>query len=723
MKKVFLFFILQFYIFAGIKIIPSKHYFWIDEDIIFKVFNYEKDKISYRVKIINENGWGKVIDGKINIKNGEFKIRLLDEGINIFEFPSQEIRILAIRPPEKINVKEIKKTLPNTWKKLLSGKEYKILAMGDSVTHTLSSLGGYEKILAMYLERATGNKNIKTINRGYPGRSVDAAVRFFKEDVIETKPDLSLLMYGLNDDACGYSICAYIESYEYIGEKIKKELNSDIIFLQPTPHIKIDFENLKNSNPPNFIFRTIVFADSVKQLGKKLNIPVAETFHYIWGNGGNSLIESAKNMFPLYPLSYRLPFSSLIEKEGNGDRIHPNVIGHLKMAKAIYDSINGRRKDYPLEFEGKCLWEENKLKSLVYVKNKSNRKIKGILFIYPPYYKIKIGGNVEIKYLLKPKEKLNFEVIWKEIARPEDLLKEPYIRYFESNKLFLTVVDFSENSSHVYTVPCFFYPDIHFIKERISSFGTVNLKIYANGKLEDYKFKIDKDKDLGRVNIIKEVNGGIAIGELVFVRYGMCLKGEVNIDGKLEEWSKNKWIKVGERFQVGWPNYIDYRKNIDECYTKWAFKSGEKGLYIAIKAKGKIVGDSFIIFFDSRNPEEFGKVGRYYWVNGKIESNGNVYLSKGETTKQRVKMKGIWREKGDKYNIEIFIPYNLFEKENFPESKELGVSIWWKHHTNKNEITNIYWSEVGHPWNPRWYGVIKLADNPYEKLPYMVRMR
>lgn len=723
MKKVLLFFFLQFCIFAEIKIIPTKNYFWTDEDVVFKVYNYEKDEILYRVKVINEDGWGKVEEGKVKIKDNEIRIKPIDEGINIFEFPEKEVRILAIKPPDKINIKEIKKTLPNTWKKLISGKEYKILAMGDSVTQTLSSYGGYEKILAMYLERATGNKNIKTINKGYPGRSVDAAVRFFKEDVIETEPDLSLLMYGLNDEACGYSICAYIESYEYIGKRIKNQLNSDIIFLQPTPHIEIDFENLENSNPPNFIFRTIVFADSIKQLGQKLNIPVAETFHYIWGKGGKSLIESARNMMAFYPVSYRLPFSSLIEKEGNGDKIHPNVIGHLKMAKAIYDLINGKENIYPLKFEGKCFWNENKLKSSVYAINKSDKEIKGTLFVYPPYYKMKIEGNLEIKYSLKPGEKLNFEVIWKEILKPEDLLDEPYIRYFESNKLYLVIVDFSENLSHVYTVSLPFYPDIHFVKERMESYGDVNLKIYVDGKFENYKFKIDENKDSGRIRIIKKIKDGFAIGELVFVRYGMCLKGEANIDGKIEEWNENKWINVGEKFQVGWPEYVDYRNTIDECYTNWAFKSGDRGLYIAIKAKGKITGDSFTIFFDSRNPDEFGKVGRYYWANGKIEQGGKVYLSKGETTKNEVEMKGVWKEEGDRTNIEIFIPYNLFEKEKFPESKELAISIWWRHISEKNKITNIYWSEVGHPWNPRWYGVIKLIDNPVEKLPYMVRMR
>jgi len=50
----------------------------------------------------------------------------------------------------------VRKTLPRTGGKLVTGKPFTILAMGDSVTAT----GDYEAMLVMLLSRATGNPHI-----------------------------------------------------------------------------------------------------------------------------------------------------------------------------------------------------------------------------------------------------------------------------------------------------------------------------------------------------------------------------------------------------------------------------------------------------------------------------------------------------------------------------------------------------------------------------------
>ena len=56
----------------------------------------------------------------------------------------------------------------------------------------------------------------------------------------------------------------------------------------------------------------------------------------------------------------------------------------------------------------------------------------------------------------------------------------------------------------------------------------------------------------------------------------------------------------------------------------------------------------------------------------------------------------------------------------WPTSGDLGLSIIWTHpHADKN-ITRLMWSENGHPWTPRWFGVVRLE--PQGVLPFLLRI-
>ncbi|HUU69528.1 MAG TPA: hypothetical protein VM186_08385, partial [Planctomycetota bacterium] len=73
--------------------------------------------------------------------------------------------------------------------------------------------------------------------------------------------------------------------------------------------------------------------------------------------------------------------------------------------------------------------------------------------------------------------------------------------------------------------------------------------------------------------------------------------------------------------------------------------------------------------------------------------------------------------------IEMFVPYELMELTAWPASGDLGLSIWWTHTGPDGKVTQIMWSEDGHPWNTRWYGVVRLVNDAKAKLPYVVRVK
>jgi hypothetical protein len=155
-------------------------------------------------------------------------------------------------------------------------------------------------------------------------------------------------------------------------------------------------------------------------------------------------------------------------------------------------------------------------------------------------------------------------------------------------------------------------------------------------------------------------------------------------------------------------------------------KAGENGLYLAAKAKGKVARDSVTVFFDPRKPELLGTPGGYYWLSiGHDRTTGKMQLQPGETSdRHQPDLKGVWQATADGANLEIFVPYSMLDIDGWPEAGDLGLSIDWLHRSSEPDVTDTHlqWSEDGHPWNPRWYGVIRLTDDPHG-LPYMVRIK
>ncbi|HCE46501.1 MAG TPA: hypothetical protein DET40_23395 [Lentisphaeria bacterium] len=700
--------------------LPVK-YFFTDElaEIPCKAPDGEAE---YELKTITRGGWGPSENGKTTVKDGKIQLKPLAEGIHVLTLKNDaksDIRFLVIAPPPKLDPDVLRRCLPRAADKILKGEPIKILAMGDSVTNT----GDFENMLAAMLSRTTGNKNITVVDRSYPGRSIDASVRNFKEDAVALKPDFAMIMYGLNDQICGCSLDGFLEQYEWLAKHLADECGSDTVFLQPTPHIDIPVKKddaRPDPNPPEYAFRTVGFAESVKLLADKLKIPCAETFNAVWGDGGATIEESAIKMWPLYPPSYSKQFSSMIETDGKGDTIHPNALGHLMIAKAVYNSIACMKTSELLEMKAVSAWMDSGVNSKVAMTNRSGKNMTGRLAVYPRLEcePVVLQGSGE--YNLKPGESAEFKIDWPKALKPEDLLKYPANTCLAPGNPIISTLIFSEGKTHAFGIPAPFGTST-FIRERmVAENPKVQVRL-DNGDKVEVDFPANQDN--GRIPLIRKVDNGWAVAELAFCRYSSALKGEAVVDGEDKEWTENKFSVVGEPCQARWVKGADdKRASPDECMLKWSSRAGWQGLFIAIRANGSVESDNFTMFFDTRKPELLGTPGPYYWVSGSKDKAGAFKVSKGETSKKATGLAVKWSKTDYGAFIEMFIPYELMEMASWPESGDLGFSLWWNH-KGPNGVTHLMWSEDGHPWNTRWYGVIRLENQPGKSMPWMVRVK
>lgn len=683
--------------------------------------------VAFTQRVLTAQGWGASDQGEAAVVDGKIEVAPLGEGINVVAFAGGgEVRFLAMAPPAALDRSALLRALPRSGAKLLAGEPYAILAMGDSVTDTGDHAGMFARLLA----RATGNRRIAVTKRAYPGRSADATARNWEGDVAAAgAPDLGLLMYGLNDQVCFVPLDAFLEHYRFVATRLAAR-GADTVFMQPTPHISIplsEAERKPDSDPPWFAFRTIAWAEAIRPLADELGVPLAETFAAVWGRGGDGIEASARAMWPVYPPSYSRQFASLVESDGKGDTIHPNALGHYAMARAVLAALAPAPPPAPLSVSGATRWTPTGVRSTITAINRGDAVRSGRFEIHP-----ELRGELEapssIPYRLAPGESLAIEVGWPQARRPEDLLAFPNDRYLAPGRPLIPLVDLSDGGSSVRAVPAPFAVPAAFVRERsvcVQPVATVRLATAAGFEPIATPFP---DGDVGRVPLLRRVEaGGIgwAVAELAYVRYAGAVRGEATPDGDLGEWTRQVWSPLGEpcqaRFATG---PADRRQSPEACRMRWSVRAGADGMHLALDVQGEVAKDRFTVFLDPRPAAELGTVGRYYWLSGALKPDGVLVLSPGETSPRGLKPVGRWVAADGRTRLECTVPYALFEQQGWPASGDLGLSLWWVHHGGDGQTTHLQWSEDGHPWNPRWYGVVRLQEVPDPAaLPWMVRVR
>jgi hypothetical protein len=461
-----------------------------------------------------------------------------------------------------------------------------------------------------------------------------------------------------------------------------------------------------------------------------MNVPLADTFHAIWGAGGPTLDASGRAMWPRYPLHYSKQTTSMLESGGKGDGIHPNVLGHLAIAKSVYRAIAGIPPAPPaLECTAVSEWTPAGLFSHATVRNVGETMRQGRLEVVSlPDGDIR--AILPDTYRLAPGGVMKFDVAWTAVRKPEDLLRYPANAYIApEGRPEFAVIDYAGGGSTITAVAAPLRTDANFVRGRQRVDGnTVTVLFRQGGNVTKIPVSIPRGAEVGRIPLVRKVkqggHTGYAAAEVAYVRYARADKGEATVDGSLDEWRNATWQPLGESVQARWTRGPeDGRASLGECYLRWAVMAGHAGVYIAMRGAGQLTKDTFTLFFDTRSPELLGTPGRYYWVSGSLNPNGVVNLAKGETTRNAPGMTGAWKATADGANLEMFIPYEAMELTAWPRSGDLGLSIWWRHANVNGGVTNLQWSEDGHPWNTRWYGVVRLGEGGGKPLPYMVRVK
>lgn len=666
------------------------------------------------IRVLTREGW--LDQGSSTFTtNAQGQVQFTPDLPGLFVLTTQsgkpvEARLLAMDKPAPINRDALLRALPRQGKRLLTGEPITLLAIGDSVTAT----GDYPKLLAMMLQQATGNRNITVQVKAHPGKSVDATLRTYASDVLPLAPHIALLMYGLNDQGAGGSMDTYLKQSAWIAQRLASDANADVILLEPTPHIASTQD----------AFRTIGFAQAITQLGEQLHLPVACTFDAIWGKGGNSVDQCMTDMQPLFPPHYRRQWQSMLETEGKGDTIHPNVLGHLAMARAVFQTITGQNQTQkPLFFQAKNAWDANGLITHLTCTNKSATYRKGLLQVYA-MDDLLTPILPDLTYELSAGQSQTFAIRWPQLRNPLDLLTLPASGYITHDRPLLAITDLADGHMNVQAVEPKSADDLHYPAQRIvTEQPEFNIQLVQGNNLITQTNTLQINSSVGTVPLITTHHGKTAVAQMSFTRFAQALTGTAIVDGKLDEWKDHTWSILGDPAQAHWTRGpSDKRATPDECMPRFTFKAAPTGLFMAISVMGDISQDRFTVFFDTRPPDQLGTPGGYVWLDGGFNKQGIFSAKRGETSPRDVKIQSAIQPTVHGSDIELFIPYSLMHQTHWPiEQQDIGLSVWWSH-TGAAGKTQLLWSDRGHPWNTLHFGVLRHVDSPAATLPTLVHV-
>ena len=208
---------------------------------------------------------------------------------------------------------ESKPVLPRIAEKLAANQPVKIVCIGDSVTGVYYHTGGrraYPEMAAVALEQVYPQAKMTVINAGISGHTTQDALKRLQTDVLDHKPDLVTVMFGLND-MVRVPLADYQANLKSIVEKCRG-VGGEVLLCTPNAVIESD------GRPT---VKLIEYCAAMKETGQQLNIPVCDCY------AAHAALRERD------PLAWRLVMS---------DAIHPNMDGHKLNAVAICRSISGR---------------------------------------------------------------------------------------------------------------------------------------------------------------------------------------------------------------------------------------------------------------------------------------------------------------------------------------------------------------------------------------------
>lgn len=165
--------------------------------------------------------------------------------------------------------------LPNTLKKLSSGKTIRIVAYGDSITGgeatsapSLIFWNRWADMLRQKYPRAT----IETINSGTGGDTTDEGLQRLSEKVFAHKPDLVLIGFGMNDHnrEFGVPLDAFADNLRTMIDRVRANNGAEIVLLStfpPNPKWHFSSHNM------------VAYAAATEQVAREKHCAFADVYH------------------------------------------------------------------------------------------------------------------------------------------------------------------------------------------------------------------------------------------------------------------------------------------------------------------------------------------------------------------------------------------------------------------------------------------------------------
>jgi acyl-CoA thioesterase I len=189
----------------------------------------------------------------------------------------------------------------------------RIVAFGDSVTGVYYHTGGRRawcEMLGIALRKTYPKAQLEMINAGISGHTTANALERIDRDVIAKKPDLVVVMFGLNDIVRGdeKSFCA--NTKEIITRCHKAGAA-----------VVVCTFNSVYENTDRAISRTAHFAQLARDVAKEMSVPLADNY------------AAYEALRAKDPTAWRLLMS---------ETIHPGMLGHKLFAEVMAETISGK---------------------------------------------------------------------------------------------------------------------------------------------------------------------------------------------------------------------------------------------------------------------------------------------------------------------------------------------------------------------------------------------
>ncbi len=194
--------------------------------------------------------------------------------------------------------------LEKTINNLSQGVPTTIVALGDSLTHGWMVPKGYIDFLKEMLLAEYPDSSFTIINKGIPGDTASGGFSRLDQDVLQYKPDLTLIQFALNDMFVGYSPEDFSRNIESIIQQIQEKTQSEILI---TTSVSLEEKHEREISE--------TFYSRLQQLANTYNTALTEVHSY-WDEQVSKGVVSR---------------DSLVQS----DRVHPTVTGYKLMAEAI----------------------------------------------------------------------------------------------------------------------------------------------------------------------------------------------------------------------------------------------------------------------------------------------------------------------------------------------------------------------------------------------------